>query len=78
MDTPAWLVHLRSNIDAWNEYLEWLKKQRQIVLEREAKSWDDHNQNIGAKKELDNLIHLSTIDQKADAQLKAYRGGSHG
>jgi len=73
---PAiWINHLRANAEAWNDYLEWLKAQRQLVLERDPATWEAEKERQGAKKELDNLLHLSTIDQKNEAQRLAYIKG---
>ena len=73
---PAlWINHLRANAEAWNDYLEWLKAQRQLVLERDPPTWEAEKERQGAKKELDNLLHLSTIDQKNEAQRLAYIKG---
>lgn len=75
MAVRIWLNHLRTNVEAWNDYLEWLKEQRQLVLEQDPKSWEEEKERQGAKKELDKLLHLSTIDQKNEAQRVAYLKG---
>lgn len=75
MKPPIWIDHLRANAEAWNNYLEWIRERRQLVLERDSKTWELEKERQGAKKELDNILHLSTIDQKNEAQLQAYKEG---
>ena len=75
MKTPTWIDYLRTNAEAWNNYLEWLGELRQIVLERDPATWEAEKERQGAKKELDNLLHLSTIDQKNEVQRVAYLKG---
>ena len=74
-----WIVYLRNDIDAWNDFLEWVKALKQTEMEKNPDTWDAEKERQGAKKTLDNILHLSSIDQKTDIQRKAYLGSvKHG
>jgi hypothetical protein len=73
--TANWIIFLRTNAEAWQNYLGWIAEQRRLVLERDPKSWDEEKERQGAKKALDNVVHLSTIDLKNEAQRVAYLEG---
>lgn len=75
IEIPVWIEYLRTNTDAWNDYLAWLKVERQHILETNATTWDEENKRQGRKLELDIILHLSTIDQKDELALNAYLGG---
>jgi hypothetical protein len=73
-----WILCLRASPDAWNDYLAWLGEQRQLQLERNPKTWDEEKERQGAKKMLDNILNLSTIDQKNEAQRNHLYGVPNG
>lgn len=76
MNTTAnWILFLRTNPEAWQDFLDWIAEQRQLVLEQDPKTWDMELSRQGQKKALDNIAHLCTIDLKNEAQRIAYLGG---
>lgn len=73
MSTPDWILRLRSDPDAWTNYLEWLEEERKYVLEMNSKTWEEELIRQGQKKMLDNIKNKSIRDQKEAAQLERMR-----
>ena len=78
MATSRWILHLRADPEAWNDYLAWLDEQRRFVLDKNPKNWDEEKERQGEKKMLDNLKNLSTIDLKVEAQRTHLYGENNG
>lgn len=74
METPEWIIHLRSSPSAWADYLMWLETQRQYVLEETSKTWDEEKTRQGKKIMLDIIKNLSTLDQKTRSALDRING----
>lgn len=64
MTTRKWILTLRADHEAWEDYLAWLSEQRQIVLEEDPANWDKEKERKGKKIMLDIIKNISTLDQK--------------
>lgn len=75
-----WLVFLRSNPEAWSNFINHLKElgNKAMTEEHSAEEWADVKEARGKKMAYDYLLSLSGKSDRADEQyhiyLKAVKG----
>lgn len=73
MVTPHWVEYLRTNPDAWADFVAWLDAERVTILEMTPATWEEELIRQGSKKLIDNIRHRVTLDQKEATKLQLHR-----